>query len=247
MPVHMFGHSCDMNPLIELAKKNGITLIEDSAEAHGAEYYGKKCGSLSDISTFSFYANKIVTTGEGGMALTNDKHLAERARSYRNLCFLPQQRFLHEELGYNFRMTNLQAALGVAQMERINSLVERKQWQGHEYTERLKNLAGITLQGVQSWAKHVYWVFGILLEENVPIDAVQLAKMLLEKGVQTRPFFWPLNQQPVFNRMGLFNNEKYPVTENLARRGLYLPSGMALTIGQIEKVAATLTDIMKGL
>ena len=245
MPVHMFGHSCDMNPLMEIARTNNLSIMEDSAEAHGAEYYGKKCGSMSDITAFSFYANKIVTTGEGGMVLTNDKNLAERARSYRNLCFQPQQRFLHEELGYNFRMTNLQAAVGVAQMERVDSLLERKLWQGREYTQRLKNIPGITLQRVKPWAKHVYWVFGILLNDDVPFDAVQLAKLLLEKGVQTRPFFWPLNEQPVFHKMGLFDGEKYPVTQKLARRGLYLPSGMALRAAQLEEVASALSDIMR--
>ena len=182
MPVHMFGHSCDMNPLMEIARTNNLSIMEDSAEAHGARDDGKKCGSMSDITAFSFYANKIVTTGEGGMVLTNDKNLAERARSYRNLCFQPQQRFLHEELGYNFRITNLQAAVGVAQMERVDSLLERKLWQGREYTQRLKNIPGITLQRVKPWAKHVYWVFGILLNDDVPFDAVQLAKLLLEKG-----------------------------------------------------------------
>jgi perosamine synthetase len=244
MPVHMFGHPCDMDALKDAIAGENIFILEDAAEAHGAEYFGRKCGSLGDIAAFSFYANKIVTTGEGGMVLTNDKNYADRARSYRNLCFQSQQRFLHNELGYNFRMTNLQAALGVAQVEMIDRHLERKIWQGREYTNRLKDIPGITLQGVKPWAKHVYWVFGILLNDDIPLDAFRLAQLLVEKGVQTRPFFWPLNEQPVFDKMGLFKGEEYPVSQKLARRGLYLPSGMALTETQLEEAASVLSYVL---
>ncbi|MGV3504258.1 MAG: DegT/DnrJ/EryC1/StrS family aminotransferase [Adhaeribacter sp.] len=236
MPVHIFGQSCDMDPLLALAEKYGLYIIEDAAEVHGAEYKGRKCGAMGHVSTFSFYANKIITTGEGGMIATNDDDIAARARYYRNLCFQPQQRFLHEDLGYNFRMTNLQAALGVAQMEKIEDLICIKQEQGRNYTSRLQGVPGLYLQQVEPYAKHVYWVFGLLLDDSVPFDAFEWAQVLLQNGVQTRPFFWPLHQQPVFHKMGLFREESYPVAERIARRGLYVPSGMGLTLPDLETV-----------
>ena len=244
MPVHIYGHPVDMDPLLELAHQHGLYVIEDAAEVHGAEYKGGKCGCLGHVAVFSFYANKIITTGEGGMVVTNDDDLAEKARSMRNLCFQPDQRFLHNKLGYNFRMTNMQAAVGVAQMERVGALVERKVLQGEAYRKILGGIAGITLQTVRDWAKPVYWVNGIVLDDDVPMDAVKLARRLGEKGVQTRPFFWPMHEQPVFHAMGLFKDETYPVSERLARRGLYLPSGIALMDEQIEEVCETVKKML---
>jgi len=241
MPVHIYGHPVDMAPMREWAEKYGLMLVEDAAEAHGARCRGKMCGSLSDIAAFSFYANKIITTGEGGMCITDRDDLAKRLRSLRNLCFIPERRFEHHQLGYNFRMTNLQAAVGVAQMETAGELVRRKLWQGEEYRRRLSWVQGIHLQVVKPWASPVYWVNGLLLDEEVSIDASELAARLFTKGVQTRPFFFPMHEQPVFKNMGLFRGESYPVSENLARRGLYLPSGMALTKEQIERGCDALT------
>ncbi|MBN1832776.1 MAG: DegT/DnrJ/EryC1/StrS family aminotransferase [Deltaproteobacteria bacterium] len=246
MPVHMYGHPVDMEPLLELADHHRLHVIEDAAEAHGAEYKGRKCGSIGHIAAFSFYANKIVTTGEGGMVVTDDSRLAERVQAMRNLCFQPTQRFLHDELGYNFRLTNLQAAVGVAQMERVDELVKRKIWQGEEYRKRLKDIEGIKLQTVRDWARPVYWVNGFVLADEVSMDAFELAARLKPYGVQTRPFFWPMHEQPVFKRMRLFDGERYPVAENLARRGLYLPSGMALTAGQIATVCDALREVLMG-
>lgn len=246
MPVHIYGHPVDMDPLLQLADRYGLYIIEDAAEVHGAEYKGRRCGSMGKVAAFSFYANKIITTGEGGMVVTNNDDLAERARSLRNLCFQPEKRFEHHELGYNFRMTNMQAALGVAQMERVDELVERKVWQGEEYRRRLRDIEGIKLQTVKDWARPVYWVNGLVLDDDVSMDAVQLARRLGEKGVQTRPFFWPMHEQPVFHAMGLFKDETYPVSERLARRGLYLPSGMALTEEQIDTVCASLAECLEG-
>lgn len=246
MPVHIYGHPVEMDPLLELAEEHGLYVIEDAAEVHGAEYKGRKCGSMGHMAAFSFYANKIVTTGEGGMVVTDDNHLSGRLRSLRNLCFRPERRFEHQKLGYNFRMTNLQAAVGVAQMERIDELLKRKIWQGKEYRKRLKNIDGIKLQAVKDWARPVYWINGIVLHDDVPMDAFELASRLSERGVQTRPFFRPMHEQPIFQKMGLFNEEHYPVSEQLARRGLYLPSGMALTEEQIDTVCAHLIDCLKG-
>jgi len=241
MPVHIFGQSCDMDPIMEIAAQYGLYVLEDAAEAHGAEYKGKKCGSIGHLATFSFYANKIITTGEGGMVVTDDDKIAEAARYYRNLCFQPQQRFLHQDLGYNFRITNLQAAVGLAQVERIDELLNIKINQGQLYKSALQDTPGIRLQKAEEWAKPVYWVFGLLLEDNVSIDAFAWAKMLLSKGVQTRPFFWPLHEQPIFQKMGLFKNESYPIAEKIARHGLYVPSGMALK----KEDQITVSEIVK--
>jgi perosamine synthetase len=236
MPVHIYGHPCDMDPILEWVESCGLRVVEDAAEVHGATYRGRQCGSFGHVGVFSFYANKIVTTGEGGMCVTDDDRLAERMRSLRNLCFGSQKRFEHRQAGYNYRMTNLQAAVGVAQMERIDELLARKRRQGDDYRERLEDVVGIRLQTIKSWADPVYWVNSIVIEDDHPMDAHQLAAKLWENGVQTRPFFLPMHEQPVLRKMGLFKGEVYPVAEKLARRGLYLPSGMALSLSQIDEV-----------
>jgi perosamine synthetase len=238
MVVHIYGLPVDMDPVIALAKAHNLRIIEDAAEAHGLTYRGKPCGSFGGISTFSFYPNKHLTTGEGGMVLTDDPELAERCRSLRNLCFQPQRRFVHEELGWNFRMTNLQAALGLAQLERLNSFLERKRGMGARYQELLKEAPGIELPPERTaYADNLYWVFGIVLNESVAADASAMMKALGERKIGTRPFFWPMHEQPVFRKMGLFHGETYPVAERIARRGFYLPSGLALTKSQIDRSA----------
>ncbi len=242
MVVHLYGHPADMDPILQLASDHDLAVIEDAAEVHGAEYKGKKCGSFGNISTFSFYANKLVTTGEGGMILTKTLEHAERARSLRNLCFQKERRFLHEELGNNFRLTNLQAALGVAQVERIEETVDRKRAIAQAYTEGLSDLEQIQLPIEKPWAKNVYWVYGLVLHDALPFDAAALAQRLREKKIDTRPFFLGMHEQPVFKKMGLFHNEQYPVTERLARRGLYLPSGLALTESEIEYIIASVRE-----
>lgn len=244
--VHIYGLPVDMDPILKVADRYGLKIIEDAAEMHGQTYKGKPCGSFGDISIFSFYPNKHITTGEGGMVLTDDDGIAERLRSLRNLCFLPQRRFVHEELGWNFRMTNLQAALGVAQLERIDEFIARKRRMGILYTELLKDVPGIELPLAKTdFAQNIYWVFGIVLKDEVPFDAETMANKLAAYKIGTRPFFWPMHEQPVFQRMGLFNGERYPVAEKLARRGLYIPSGLALTDQQIEKVAEKIKEILK--
>lgn len=241
MPVHIYGHPCYMQPIWDIAERYNLRVIEDAAEAHGAEYrrgdgYWGKCGSLGDLSCFSFYANKIVTTGEGGMVLTNDEVFAEKARSLRNLCFKRERRFYHTEPGHNFRLTNVQAAIGLAQIERIDELVKKKKWIGQRYTERLKDIQGLTLQIEEPWARSVYWMYGIAADQATGFDAESLAKRLKEEGVETRPFFLGMHEQPVFHQMGLFRNECYPVAEKIAKQGLYLPSGLALKENDIDQV-----------
>lgn len=253
MAVHIYGHPVDMDPIIGLADRYGLAVIEDAAEAHGAEYLSgrhgvhptwQRCGSFGTLSIFSFYANKLITTGEGGMVLTDDWQLAEKARSLRNLCFQTHRRFYHEKLGYNFRMTNLQAALGLAQLERMDEIVARKRWMGQEYTRRLAGLDGLQLPVEEPWARSVYWMYGVVLSEEMGMDAGQLAQKLKEHGVDTRPFFLGMHEQPVFHRQGLFLGERFSVAERLARQGLYLPSGLALTEAQLVQVCDAVHEVL---
>jgi perosamine synthetase len=246
MVVHIFGLPVDMNPLLTLAHKYGLQVIEDAAEMHGQTYRGRPCGSFGDISTFSFYPNKHITTGEGGMIMTDDPALAERCRSLRNLCFKPEQRFVHDELGWNFRMTNLQAALGVAQLEQLDKFVQIKRRMGARYTSLLADMPGIQLPLAQTdYAENIYWVYGLVLDDEVPFDAKEAMQRLGKRGIGTRPFFWPMHEQPVFRKMGLFVDEKYPVAERIARRGFYIPSGLALTDGQMEQVVDAMRKVFQ--
>jgi perosamine synthetase len=213
---------------------------------HGQTYRGRPCGSFGDISTFSFYPNKHITTGEGGMIMTDDPALADRCRSLRNLCFKPEQRFVHDELGWNFRMTNLQAALGVAQLERLDEFVQIKRRMGARYTSLLADMPGIQLPLAQTdYAENIYWVYGLVLDDEVPFDAKAAMQQLGKRGIGARPFFWPMHEQPVFRKMGLFVDEKYPIAERIARRGFYIPSGLALTDGQMEQVVDAMRKVFQ--
>ena len=247
MVVHVYGLPVDMDPVLEIARKCGLKVIEDAAEMHGQTYKGKPCGGFGDISTFSFYPNKHVTTGEGGMIVTDDPALAEKCRSLRNLCFKPEQRFVHDELGWNFRMSNLQAALGVAQLERLDEFVQRKRRMGAHYTKLLADTPGIQLPLAHTGdaAENIYWVYGLVLDDSVPFDAKEAMVRLGKLGIGSRPFFWPMHEQPVFRKMGLFAGESYPVAERIARRGFYIPSGLALTEEQIERSAEAVKEILR--
>ena len=245
MVVHIYGQPTDMQPVLELARKHNLLVIEDAAEMHGQYYRDKPCGSFGDVSVFSFYPNKHITTGEGGMILTDQEAIAEKCRSLRNLYFKPAKRFVHDELGFNFRMTNLQAALGLAQLERLDEFVGIKRSLGNSYTNLLRGTAGITLPlEATPYARNIYWVFGVVLHPDVPFHADDAMKQLAERGVGTRPFFYPMHMQPVFKKMGLFDGESYPVAENLAERGFYLPSGMALREEQMVTATQALKEIL---
>ncbi|HWA70551.1 MAG TPA: DegT/DnrJ/EryC1/StrS family aminotransferase [Rhizomicrobium sp.] len=245
MVVHIYGLPVDMGPLLALSEKHGIPIVEDAAEMHGQTWNGRPCGSFGAASTFSFYPNKHVTTGEGGMVVTDDFALAERARRLRNLCFIAERRFVHEELGWNFRMTNMQAALGVAQLERLDEFVTRKRRMGARYSELLAGTPGLELPPTATnYAESIYWVYGLVLADDVGFDAREMMKRLAKHGIGTRPFFWPMHEQPVFQRMGLFKDERYPVAERLARRGFYLPSGLGLREGELERSAAATRAVM---
>jgi perosamine synthetase len=236
MPVHIYGHPCDMDPIMDIARKHRLYVVEDAAEAHGATYKGKMVGGIGDIGCFSFYANKIITTGEGGMIVTSDEKLADRARRLKDQAFSRERRFLHTELGFNYRMTNIQAAIGLAQLENIDRLVEMRRKNASIYNRLLKGVPGITLPVEKKWAKNVYWMYSVVIEKEFGMSRDDLMAFLRQKGVDTRTFFIPMHVQPAFKNMGLFEAERYPVSDQLAEKGLYLPSGSGLTEEQINTV-----------
>lgn len=245
MVVHIYGLPVDMDPVLRIAQEHGLKVIEDAAEVHGQTYRGRPCGSFGDTSTFSFYPNKHVTTGEGGMILTDDVALAERCRGLRNLCFQPQKRFVHEQLGWNLRMTNIQAALGLAQLERLDEFVARKRLMGARYTEALSALPGVQIPLPQTdYARNGYWVFGLVLDADRGMNAEEAMRRLGEEGIGTRPFFHPMHQQPVLQRMGLFPRDSHPVAEHLSQQGFYIPSGMALTAPDIDRVCEAVWKVL---
>lgn len=246
MVVHIYGHPVDMDPVLELATRKGLKVIEDAAEVHGARYRGRICGSFGDVSIFSFYANKIICTGEGGMVVTNDDTLAARCKSYRNLCFREDRRFLHTELGHNFRFTNLHAAIGLAQVEKIEEALQRKRWLGSFYNEALRDIPDLQLPPVTPWGENVYWVYGIVLGDSYPFDAAILAEKLKQKGIQTRPFFLGMHEQPALKNFAE-GKDRYPVAERLAKRGLYLPSGLTITEDQARTSSEALKSALREL
>lgn len=248
MVVHIYGLPVDMDPVLEIAKRHGLKIIEDAAEVIGQTYRGKPCGSFGEISTVSFYPNKHVTTGEGGMILTDDDGLAETCRSLRNLCFQPERRFVHERLGWNLRMTNIQAALGLAQLERLDEFIERKRWIGRRYNKFLAGLPGVQLPLPETnYAENIYWVYGLVLDQSLGFDAQEAMARLAKAGVGCRPFFYPLHQQPVLREMGFFSGEQYPVAERLGERGFYLPSGLSLKPEEMETVVYKLRYLLSEL
>lgn len=243
MVVHIYGLPSDMQPILELAKKYDLKIIEDAAQAHGQEYYGKKCGSFGDISTFSFYPNKHITTGEGGMIMTSDEALAKKCNYLKNLCFTTENRFVHEDLGWNFRMSNLQAAVGVAQFEKLEEHIKIKKQMGKMYQELLKDIPVQLPLAKTEYAENNYWVFGIVLNEDVKFNAKDAMKKLAQNGVGTRPFFYPLHKQPIFNKMGFADNISRPVSEFLYEKGFYIPSGLNLSYDKIELVSKKLKEL----
>lgn len=244
MPVHIYGHSVDMDPLLALAKKHNLKVVEDAAEAHGGLYKEKKCGSMGEIGCFSFYGNKIITTGEGGMLVMNDDTLAQKARALKDLAHMPDRRFWHDEIGYNYRMTNLQAACGLGQLESIKEFLAHKRWMTAEYEKRLGKIKGLRLPVTKDYAKNVYWMYSVLVGEEFPLTRDELRAELLKKGVDTRDFFPSSAQQPVIQKL-FGTQERFPVSERIAERGLYLPSGLALTQEQLDYVCDAILSVAK--
>ena len=256
LPVHLYGHPCEMDAIKAIAEKYGLLIIEDAAEAHGAMFFkegdkekgkGMYTGAIGDVGCFSFYANKIITTGEGGMVVTNSDKIAAKARLFKDLAHSPEKRFLHTDLAFNYRMTNLQAAVGAAQMEEIDAFISKKRSMAQAYSSGLQNVQGLTLPTEKKWARSVYWMYTLLIQEDFGLSREEVMRILKERGVDTRSFFVPVHKQPVFQK----NKEKspsllsFPVSTQLANKGLYLPSGLAITPSQIQEVCQTIKDIQK--
>lgn len=253
MAVHMYGCPCDMDRILSLAECYKLAIIEDAAQAHGSRYlvrdesFGsgwRRCGGFGDVSCFSFYANKLITTGEGGMVLTNDDTLAASLRSLRNLAFVPQRRFLHEKLGHNFRLTNIQAALGVAQIEKIDFLINRKKAIGARYREIFSEFTLLSTAEITEGRDCVYFAFGILLDDSLRLDAAACIRALAERGIETRPFFLGMHAQPALATFTHNNARSYPVSDRLAERGLYLPTGARLSDQDIDHIAHTVMEVL---
>ncbi len=245
IPVHLYGHPVDMDRLMAIADKHGLWVIEDCAESHGATVRGRMTGSFGQMSCFSFYANKIITTGEGGMVLTNDDRLAERLRLLRNLAFT-KPRFRHEVPGYNFRMTGYQAAMGLAQFSRIEHFIERKRWMAQTYNRYLADVPGVQLPPEMPWAKNVYWMYAILVKPEFGCSRDQLMEKLSQAGIESRTFFCPMNQQPFLRAQAGFREVPCPVADRLWLTGLYLPSSCLLTEEQIHFICDHVRRIGQG-
>ncbi|MGC4087324.1 MAG: DegT/DnrJ/EryC1/StrS family aminotransferase [Polyangiaceae bacterium] len=242
MPVHIYGLPCDMDPLLALAEQHDLFVLEDAAEAIGSQYKGRACGSLGDFGCFSFFANKVITTGEGGMVVTDDDQLATQLRYYKNLCFPLQgpRRYLHEHIGFNYRMPNTSAAIGLAQLERVDDYVERRRDNARRYNERLRGKRGITVPVDRPWAKNSFWMYSVLIEDDFGLSRDQVMARLHERGIETRSFFVPMHQQVALRDYGCDVSGNYPNAEHVSPRGLYLPSGSGLSDEQIERVCREL-------
>ena len=246
MAVHIYGLPVDMDPLIDLAAKYGIPIIEDAAEAHGLEYKDRVAGSMGLVSTFSFYANKNITTGEGGMVLTDDLALASKIRTLRNLAFMPEKRFIHEELGWNSRMSSLQAALGTSQIKRVSSINKRRREIGQAYQEAFSDLKNAVLPVSRTdYAENNYWVFGLTIKPGVDLTAAQIMKQLEEKGIGSRPFFHPLHNQPVLLKyLGGKYEQELPVSSYLGSMGFYIPNSLGISRNEMDRIVETIYQVL---
>ena len=243
---HLYGFPVDMNKILKLSKKKNIKIIEDSAELIGQKYYNKKCGSFGDISTFSFYANKHITTGEGGMILTDNYKLYNKSKSLRNLCFgNDKNRFNHDDIGWNYRLTNLQAAIGCGQLKNITWIIKRKREIGKLYHSLLINNDKIYIQDLDNkFSKNIFWVFGVIIKKETKIKRDVVVKKLKKLNIQTRNFFHPMHEQKIFKKMNIFpKNRKYPNAEFISKNGFYLPSGLGIKDSEIRFVAKSLNKI----
>jgi len=241
--VHLYGHPADMDPIKNIAKKHSLWVIEDAAEAHGAEYKGEKVGSLGDIATFSFYGNKIITTGEGGMITTNNSELAQKMLQLKGQGMDPHHRYWFPIIGYNYRLTNIASAIGLAQLEKIEWHIARKREIAKNYVHQLKDIGNISFQPEMPWAKNVYWMSSILLDENCIVSRDQLMNILGETGIETRPVFYPMHTLPIYREK---NKEvRYPVAEHIASKALNLPSGVSLTEKELSYICSTIKQAVQ--
>jgi perosamine synthetase len=250
LAVHIYGHPADMDSLRKIAKNHKLFLIEDAAEGLGALYLpagkagkGKKVGTLSDIACFSLYANKLVTTGEGGMVVTDNARLFRKIKSLADMAYHPKKRFLHTDLGFTYRMSNMQAAVGLSYLEEIEKTIQKKRHIAALYDKLLADLPMITRHQSESWATPVWWMYGIILNTSSPISREELRNKLITQGIDTRDFFVPCHRQPALRKVGLRVTGRFPVAEMLSRQGLYLPSGPAITDREIRIVCQTIQNI----
>jgi perosamine synthetase len=240
IPVHLYGHPADMDPINKLASEFNLLVIEDAAEAQGATYKGKRVGSLGEVAVFSFFGNKIITTGEGGMIVTNNKKYAEKCRLLRDHGMTKERRYWHEVVGYNYRMTNIQAALGVAQMGKIDVIISRKKSMARKYNEQLKGVPGVITPPNMPWADSVFWIYTVLIDEDaVNFNASRIMNKLKAVGIDTRPVFPPIHTQPIYN-----NHLNLPVSEKISAMGVSLPSASDITNADIKRVCDVIIDEM---
>lgn len=244
MVVHLYGHPVDMSPILEIAERRSLAVIEDAAEAHGAEYRDRKAGGLGTLGCFSFYANKIITTGEGGMVVTDDPELALRCRKLRDQAYENERRFWHTEMGYNYRLTNVQAAIGVAQLERIEEFIETRRRNARLFNQLLQGVPGVSLPPEADWARNVYWMYSIVIGEAFGMTRDALMDYLRAYNIESRPFFYPVHLQPLYRSH--YEGERFPVAEMLSERGLNLPSGNELTEKQVHYIAGVIRSAAKG-
>jgi perosamine synthetase len=245
LPVHVYGHACDMDALTRACGSQKILMIEDAAEAIGSEYNGRRCGSLGDMACFSFFANKLITTGEGGMVVTDDQALADRLRYFKNLAFPRSgpRRYFHEDIGFNYRMPNLLAAFGLGQLECVDTYLANRRRNAAHYNRLLKGQRGITTPPEADYTLNSYWMYGILIEDDFGLSRDEVVSALAAAKIETRTFFISMHRQPALAKYGCDVSGQYPVTDALAQKGLYLPSGSGLSAEQIERIASTLLEL----
>lgn len=240
IPVHLFGHPANMGPIMALAQKYNLIVIEDAAEAHGAEYKGQRVGGIGQVGCFSFYGNKVLTTGEGGMLTTNDADVAKKARLLKDHGMSKEIRYWHPVVGYNYRMTNIQAALGLAQLERIDHILARKRRLAEIYHTNLADCPGIIRPPEADWAKNIYWLYTILITNDLAVSRDDVARALKQRGIDSRPVFIPMHQLPPYQDTA----NAFPVAENLSQQGLSLPSYLTLSDNQLNFICNTLREII---
>ncbi|HIS87960.1 TPA: DegT/DnrJ/EryC1/StrS family aminotransferase [Candidatus Avigastranaerophilus faecigallinarum] len=240
--VHIYGLPSDVDEIIKIAQKHNLKIIEDAAQAHGQEYKGRKCGSFGDVATFSFFTNKHIACGEGGIVLTSDKELIDKINYYKNLCFT-KDKFIHTDLGWNCRMSNLQAAVAYAQFEKLDKTIEKKKYIGKKYHNLLKEIPAELSVEKTDYAQNHYWIFGVVINKELKLTAKEAIEKLAKENIETRPFFYPMHKQPVFNELGILDNIKRPVSEFLYDKGFYIPTGLNLTDEELEYIAEKVRNL----
>lgn len=241
--VPLYGHPVDMDPIMSIAQRRGLFVLEDAAEAHGAEYKGRRVGAIGDVATFSFFGNKIVTTGEGGMVITNDDALANKVRQLKGQGVDPNRRYWFPTIGYNYRMTNVAAAIGLAQLEKVAWHIERRREVANWYYARLRGVPSLTLPAEKEWARNVYWMFSVVLGDKVRSSRDEVMARLLEQGIETRPIFYPMHILPPYRRSA--KGQRFPVADRVSSRGMSLPTWAGLKEEDVEFVCEALKKCIK--